>query len=72
MKYHIMHEDHNIIVCTPQYAREYKEAIKKHYPNHKVEPTTQAPHGNAYLFNEDKLKEEYKVKIQHEDNNQGI
>lgn len=59
MKYHIMHDDHNIIICTPQYYREYAEAIKKHYPNHEVEPTTMAPHGNAYLFNKEKLKEEY-------------
>ena len=49
MKYHIMHDDHDIIICTPQYYREYAEAIKKYYPNHEVEPTTMAPHGNAYL-----------------------
>lgn len=59
MKYHIMHDDHNIIICTPQYYREYAEAIKKHYPNHEVEPTTMAQHGNVYLFNKEKLKEEY-------------
>lgn len=59
MKYHIMHDDHDLIVCTPQYYREYQEAIKKHYPNHAIEPTTLAPNGNVYLFNKQKLKEEY-------------
>jgi hypothetical protein len=60
MKYNIMHDDHDVIVCTPQYAREYSEAIKKHYPDHEVEPSTLVSHGQAYLFNKQKLEEEYK------------
>lgn len=60
MKYHRFDDDHDLLVCSPRYAKDYAEAIKKHYPNHKVEPSDQVPEGNAYLFNEAKLKERYK------------
>lgn len=58
-----MHQDHNVLIVTPAYARLYADAIKKHYPNHKVEESDLVEQGQAYLFNEDKLKEMYQKKM---------
>ena len=59
-----MHDDHDLLVVTPQYAKHYEEAIKKHYPNHEVEASTMVSHGQAYLFNKQKLKEQYKITLE--------
>jgi len=63
MRYNVMHDDHDVLICTPQYAELYAEAIKKHYPNHKVEPSDFVEQGQAYLFNEEKLKQMYQEKM---------
>lgn len=64
MRFNIMHRDHDVIVCTPQYARHYEEALKRHYPNHKIFPEKFCSDGQAYLFNEAKLTEMYKTKLE--------
>ena len=63
MKFNYMHEDHDLLLCTQQYYALYADAIKKHYPNHKVETSDFIEQGNAYLFNEKKLKESYQKKM---------
>ena len=63
MKYHVMHDDHDVIICTPQYWREYELAIRRNYPDHDVEVSTLVSNGNAYLFNKQKLREEYEKKV---------
>lgn len=68
MKFNIVDYDHDLLVVTPQYAREYSEAIKKHYPNHEVEESTLVSHGQAYLFNKERLKKQYE-QIKNEDKN---
>jgi hypothetical protein len=63
MRYNLIHNDHDTLVVTPQYAKLYAEAIKKHYPNHKVEESDFVEQGQAYLFNGEKLKAMYQAKI---------
>lgn len=64
MKFNILHENHDLLIVTPQYWREYQEAIKKHYPDHMVETSTLVSNGQAYLANKNKLKEQYEKIIE--------
>ena len=59
MRFNIMHSDHDLLVCTPQYWELYQDAIKRHYPDHEIEVSRMPSHGQAYLFNKKKLREEY-------------
>lgn len=63
MRFHKMHDDHNLLVCTPQYFKQYEIGIASQYPNHEIEISTLVSHGNCYLFNKEKLREEYETKI---------
>lgn len=66
-----MHDDHDLLVVTPQYYKHYEEAIKRNFPNHEIEISTLVSHGNAYLFNKEKLKNEFKVKLDENKSNAG-
>jgi hypothetical protein len=58
-----MHDNHNLIVMTPQYLKHYEEALKKWYPNHEYQPDDTCPQGYAYLFNKEKLFQEYQARV---------
>lgn len=63
MRFHKMHDDHDLLVCTPQYWQHYEAGVRSHYPDHDVEISNLVSHGHCYLFNKQKLKEEYEKKV---------
>ena len=63
LKFHKLHDEHNAILVTPQYQREYGEALQEWYPNHEIIPSTMVSAGNSYLVNKDELLKQYNEKI---------
>jgi hypothetical protein len=63
MKFHKLHDEHNAILVTPQYGRDYGIKLSEWYPTHEIIPSTMVSAGNSYLVNKDELLKQYNEKL---------
>ena len=63
MRFHKIHDDHNAILVTTQYQREYGEKLQEWYPDHEIIPSTMVSAGYSYLVNKVELLKQYNEKI---------
>ena len=63
MRFYKIHDEHNAILVTPQYLRDYGEKLQEWYPDHEIIPSTMVSAGYSYLVNKVELLKQYNEKI---------